>query len=602
VTGGASDRSGAAATDPQIRRSPGRHQDTPLSKEGSLPSGLWSTLEMQLKGDARWNCEGDPCKRAGYPTLSTAISRISTDEALDRKERIYRCCGLRTFARCLGLAPELIPISAQYFRSQVRLLTPARTKLSASRLATIKSQLGFVLKYVHGGEGVRPRGRKIGKNFAQLLSFIGDKWDRIALMRFFSFCTRERVKPNEVNNNLIRCYCEYLVNASLVANPARNALMVQNIWNYCAKTYPAWPRVRLSMTGRSRSPLKLREALKQDVERYKKFLAGLERHPVTSEFILRPLVQSSILQHVRALYRCAAAAHIEGLRPESISDLLRADILIAIQKNIRSTERQLSPAYTHRHMLELVLAAKRWTFGAPALGRRQPYLAADARVRSSTTKFRQIFELLETDSLARLLDLPTKLMALALGYDVSHPKRRGIAQAALGIEIMLMVPLSPAQLLDLRIGVSIIEDPNSKNLILSTHSAKEPQRELRYQLPERSARLLQTYRSALLTDVQEGVWLFPSKYGSHRQPAAFGETVSRQILKHVGVQVTPRALRFLGSTLYLRRYPDRYETVRQAMGHKALAHTRRTFGFVHTVQSAKQFDAVLRNAADCEDQ
>jgi len=42
--------------------------------------------------------------------LSFVIERIRTDEEIDKKERIDRCSGLRTFSRCIGVDAALIPV------------------------------------------------------------------------------------------------------------------------------------------------------------------------------------------------------------------------------------------------------------------------------------------------------------------------------------------------------------------------------------------------------------------------------------------------------------------------------------------------------------
>src|SRR5215831_13436179 len=117
-------------------------------------------------------------------------------------------------------------------------------------------------------------------------------------------------------------------------------------------------------------------------------------------------------------------------------------------------------------------------------------------------------------------------------------------------------------------------------------------RELRYQLPARSVELFRHYESVFGIGKIDR-FLFPSPCGGRRQTAAFSEMISHQILRHIGVHITPRALRFLGVTIYLIQHPGRHETVRQAMGHKTLTHTRRMFRFVRAVQSARDFDALI---------
>jgi hypothetical protein len=496
--------------------------------------------------------------------LTAVIRRIATDPSLPKTRRISYCSALRTFARCLGVQPALIPASASYFRSQIRSLTAARTDLSESRLGVVKSALGFVLKFLYGGEGIKPRRSKLDPDFACLLSLVSDKWQTMVLKRFFHFCGRQELKPWDVSTNVFARYADYLVNATLAENPLRSLRTIE--------TYVSWPDNRLSLAQRSIGLPKLSPEFETDIARYGAFLAGSVPHPETHEFILQPLARSSIVQHARALRRCAIAAHAEGLIPRSIADLVQTVTVAAVQNYITSAGPRLSPSYSHRQMLELQLAARRWTLTGNALIRRRSYLAAGAISRSSPQKFQQIYTLLEAGMLTPLLGLPRKLMTLAGECGCAPRKRPALAQAALALEILLMLPLTLAQITDLQLGVSLIVDQSiAGTLVVSTHSGKEPHRELRYQLPSRSVELLREYQTVFGIEKVDR-FLFPSPCGGRRQTAAFSRVISHQI--------------------------DRYEIVRQAMGHKSLIHTRRMFGFVRAVQSARDFDALITANSD----
>jgi len=427
---------------------------------------------------------------------------------------------------------------------------------------------------------------------------MADKWQTMVLKRFFYFCSRQELKPWEVNTTVFAQYADYLNNATLAENPSRSLRMIEKLWNRCAETYPSWPDLRLSPDRRSKGSGKLSAEFEADLGLYEAFLAGSVRHPETREPVLQPLARSSIVQHARALRRCALAVHAEGLIPRSIADLVQAVATAAVQNYIASAEPRLSPNYSRRQMLELNLAARRWTFTGNALIRRQTYLAAGAISRSSPQKFQQIYTLLEAGMLSPLLGLPQKLMALADECSCAPSKRWALSQAALALEILLMLPLTLAQITDLQLGFSLIVDPSTpETMFVLTHSRKEPHREFRYQLPSRSVELFREYVSVFGIDKIDR-FLFPSRSGGRRQTAAFSNVISRQILRHIGAQITPRGLRFLGGTIYLIQHPDRYETVRQAMGHKSLTHTRRMFGFVRAVQSAQDFDALVTTTSE----
>src|SRR5262249_13869573 len=163
--------------------------------------------------------------------LSSVIESIRSDQQIEKKERIYRCSGLRTFSRCVGVDPDLIPISAIYFRFHARFLTPGRTNLSENRLASVKSQLGFVLEYVLNGEGIKPRARKIGPNFDQLLIIANNRWLKMSLRRFFHFCTREKLAPSDVDDDVVKLYHDFLTHCTLVPKPSRTVLVLKQAWN-----------------------------------------------------------------------------------------------------------------------------------------------------------------------------------------------------------------------------------------------------------------------------------------------------------------------------------------------------------------------------------
>jgi integrase len=528
--------------------------------------------------------------------LSSVIERIRSDQQIDKEERIYRCSGLRTFSRCIGIDPDLIPISAIYFRNHARFLTPARTNLSANRLGSVKSQLGFVLEYVLNGEGIKPRDRRIGPHFDQLLILANNMWLKMSLRRFFHFCTREKLTPTDVDDGVVRLYQDYLTHCTLVPNPSRTVLVLKQAWNSCCRSYASWPQRMLTIADRSPTPRS--PEFEADVGRYGEFLAGVVPHPDTGELIIRPLAQASVTQHVRALRRSAATFQARGLALTSIADLIEASSAFAFHNNMGAADQRLSPAYCHRQNLELRLAARRWILSSGVANQGHKSLAANAVSRSSPKKFEQIFGLLEAGVLAALLSLPEKLMMLATQYPLNHPKRRAVAQVALATEIILMLPLLPAQVAGLQPGASLLEDPaHPESLIVLAYPPKDLHRELRYRLPSRSARLFQQYK--LIRPLREtDRFLFPSRNGGRRQTSSFSQVITSHILRHVGVQITPQALRFLGATLYLIRHPQAHETVRQAIGHKSLAHTRRVFRFVRVVQSSRGFDTLVMQSGN----
>ena len=366
----------------------------------------------------------------------------------------------------------------------------------------------------------------------------------------------------------MKLYHDFLTRCTLVPNPSRTVLLLKQAWNTCCRSYASWPQRRLTVAKRSST--RQSPEFEADLARYGEFLAGAVPHPDTGELVIRPLAEASVTQHVRALRRSAATFQARGLALTSITDLIDASNASSFHNNLMAADQRLSPTYHHRQNLELRLAARRWTSSSDVSNQSHKFSAAHAVSRSSPRKFEQIYRLLEARVLDALLSLPEKLMMLASQYPLNHRKRRAVAQVALAIEIILMLPLLPAQVAGLQPGASLLEDPtHPKSLVVLAYPPKDLHRELRYRLPSRSVRLFQQYK--LILPLREtDRFLFPSRNGGRRQTSSFSQVITSYILRHVGVQITPQALRYLGATLYLIQHPQAHETVRQAMGHKSL--------------------------------
>jgi integrase len=246
--------------------------------------------------------------------------------------------------------------------------------------------------------------------------------------------------------------------------------------------------------------------------------------------------------------------------------------------------------------MALQLAAERW-LGQPMDPLQRPAPpSAEAGVQQTFGKFRQILELVHTNSLSSLLDLPNKLMDSAVAARGCDAHDTADAQAAIAIEILLMVPIFLSQLVALREEVNIFVPLDlDRSAKLSVACTRQRQRLLHFELPSRSVRLLQIYRGILVDpcDSNASGWLFRGRDGRPRQAAALGELITRKIWKHVGIKLTPRAIRFLSGTLYLTRNSDGYEVVRRAMGHTTIKHTKNMYRFVRVTNAAKRFDSLL---------
>ena len=537
-------------------------------------------------------------------TLASAIEAIAADGAMTKGMKKFACSGLRAFARLIHLSPEAIPLTASAIRPSLRDLTTAKTGLSIGYLQDIVWALGYALRRFAGGEGVRPRRSILSSPFAELSSTVEDRWDRIALGPFFSFCTRVGIGPSDVTSEALRDFRRHLVQATLIPNPAFTANEARLAWNKCRRRYPQWPREELAPEAAPPSGPALSEAFRQDLQSYAAYLTGERPHWSTGAFLERPLRQSAVATHVAQIRRCASAAACEGTTVCAIGDLGDAKVLGAIRSRLDGAKPGLSNSYVQQAIGATALAAKRWSLKRVVL--RDPPALAARIPETSPRKFQQCIDVIESGSLPHLLALPRKLLARALEFEPGDHRRLAAAQSALGLEIMLMAPVSSIQVVtirgrDFRCGDARAEPIPSA--VLKVRHLTRPSLSIEYELPERSVALYRSYRRCmrLATEEDPDGWLFPGRTGTHRTADGFGELIGEKIWKHVGLTVTPRSLRFLAGTLYLLRHPDGHEAVRQGMRHRQIAHTRRMFSLVRIANSFKKFDELLGPASRRDD-
>jgi hypothetical protein len=277
-------------------------------------------------------------------SLATVIEQISGDEGLSKRVKMDRCCALRTYARYLQMSPNQIPVTVEFIRGTLRGLTPAKTSASASRLGRVRAAVGFALEYSRVGEGIRVQPGQLGKPYEELLSTIENRWARVALHRFFAYCTRTRILPFQINSSTLKRYYLHLKISTLASNPRGSAKNAAYFWNHCSRNYAHWPKTTLTFKVRADEPMVLNKAFKREIELYGEFLRRSCRHPVTQSLIARPLQPSTLRKHLESLSRCAQIAQRAGVAIHSLADLLQVETVDMIRRHYLQRRPPLAPS------------------------------------------------------------------------------------------------------------------------------------------------------------------------------------------------------------------------------------------------------------------
>ena len=145
-------------------------------------------------------------------------------------------------------------------------------------------------------------------------------------------------------------------------------------------------------------------------------------------------------------------------------------------------------------------------------------------------------------------------------------------QSALAVEILLVAPMRLKNLAGLELDRHLRRSGNGRQarwfVVIPGAEVKngEP---LELPLPERTVRLLETYRTRVLPVLAApgALWLFPGEHGSKRE-VSLGPQISKFIRRELGCRLSPHQFRHLCGYLYLQRHPHGHEVVRAMLGHR----------------------------------
>ena len=175
---------------------------------------------------------------------------------------------------------------------------------------------------------------------------------------------------------------------------------------------------------------------------------------------------------------------------------------------------------------------------------------------------------------AKLIYLSSTLMKRVVQDLKTGSVRFVDAQVALAVETLLSSPLRPQNLIALNWRRHFQEPDGPRGRILlyiPKEETKTKERELVFELPEETARLLRWYRKHILPRLgadPDGD-LFVTEKGKSKCQETITDQIIQRIEDHVGIHMTPHQFRHVAAALYLELHPEDFATVQALLGHKS---------------------------------
>ena len=493
---------------------------------------------------------------------------------------------LKRLSSMMGQSPQSISLDVPRLRANLTAIRPAAHGITLKTLSNLRWHFGSALEQA-GIIDRLPRG--VGQHhsaWSSLVDTIADNKRRShGLATFINWCALNGVLPDQVSDQAVSRFADWILNRTLYANPKDVIRRVPKIWNEVQRDHPEWPAVSLTEIS-FRAPSKyirwesLDEAFRLDVESYlsmRKKPDIFDEHPDAPR---RPLAKRTLeMQHEHLRLSASILTQDHGyadavtsldqlVEPEAFKVVLRfyydraggkpSSNAITIAKTL------LQVARYHVRVSPDQLARLK------ALASKLPQIPFDL-----TDKNKALLRQFESDQLrAGLIWLPEKLMASAKAGIGSKSSKLTVvdAQVALAVALLLVAPLRPRNLSMLN-WQKHFGAPNGRRgkllLRVPASETKSRRREMTFELPADVIRVINWYRETILPLVgadQSGD-LFVTFEGAKKSQATISLQICERIEKHLGVRVTPHQFRHLAAKFYLDEHPEDFETVRALLGH-----------------------------------
>jgi integrase len=197
-----------------------------------------------------------------------------------------------------------------------------------------------------------------------------------------------------------------------------------------------------------------------------------------------------------------------------------------------------------------------------------------------------------------LLGLPARLLGEVRRAGAPTPRLALELQAAVAIELLIMVPVRIKNLAALRVGAELLRGRRGAMTLALREGDTKNGAPLEAVLPPETVRLIELYLSDYqpLLAAQPSAWLFPARDGQGpKTEGALRERIQRCIRERCGLAMHPHLFRHLAGKLTLDAQPGAYGQVRDILGHKSVNTTTLYYAGMEAKGALRRYDEhVLR--------
>jgi integrase len=538
-------------------------------------------------------------------TLANVLALVD-ETGLPGTRRRDMASAIRRLCEMAGTAPAGVPAEPARLREILSRIRPAAHSVSSKSYSNLRSLLGAALQLAGV---VDPLGRGSARRDAGwgpvIETIAEDQRLSTGLAAFANWCASQGISPAEVNDAAVQRFRIWVEAKTLHPKPRDLVRRVPKLWNEASSKFRSWPTTKLTAISFKTPPKHLnwsdlKSTFQEDAEAYLELRANPDLFDERPEAPKRPLAATTLRQQREHLRLAASILAQNGEKPASLVDLVRPEPFKRILRHYHNRANREPDAFAIGLAKTLTQVAQ-YHAGATSkdvaelkrIAGNLPAVPFDL-----TAKNKSLLRQLESERLrAKLLFLPEELMR-EVARDLERGRIRFVeAQVAIAIDILLALPLRPQNLSSLNWQRNFSE-PNGPRGQLLLHIAARDTKSKKYdiisEVADEVARRLRWYRRQVLPRLNADVNgdLFVTERGSRKKQPTLTIQITRTIMRHVGIYMTPHQFRHFGATSYLEQHPEDFETARAILGH-AWSKTTRIYAGSSSRRASRAYNQYL---------
>jgi integrase len=507
-------------------------------------------------------------------------------------------------ARLLGAEPADLPAELPTLLARLDRIHPLQAGTSAKRKRNHMSE--FKRAFVAVGWHERRNKADFLPPWLVLFNALPTKFHRCALTRFFCFCSKNGILPDQVDDAVSARFRRFLDQVDFCRKPATMQRDVCRVWNRMVDRIAAWPRTRLTLPRSDRFWALPWEAfpatLRSDTERW--LAQGADENVFDVHAPREPLRPATINTRRHQIRQFASALVLSGRDPASLgslADLVTPDAFEDGMRVLLQRAKTGAKAQPGAFGLCLLSVAKHWV-GLPKKemdAMTRVVARVRTRQRGMTEKNKEMLR--QLDNPARRHDLLTFPQRTLEEVRSSPGSSHGDAlrvQTAVAVEILIKTAIRRANLaaidLDRHLRWTRTRKSITAHLVFDGPEVKNG-KDLAFELSGETVVLLRTYLDDYRPVLIDGPnrYLFPGKGPEHKVAHRLSSQIARHVHQRTGITLTAHSFRHIAAKLTLEDNIVNYEGARQLLGHSSLRTTTEYYCGEERLAHLRRYDALV---------